>query len=246
MSHACRTNPPRRNGLEPRLERYARTAEGVLRAAGGAAKRWAPTTAAAGAALVMAPAADAAIIYSGIQNLTLTHGSSSSALLFMSVDLDGASGVDVRVGLDFDGGSSTGNFQPYLTALTSVQGIRASFGSVANLGFGAVIGSTSIAAGYTYPYLYQFAGTTGYAGVRFNIGGQAHFAWLRIAVSANGDTVTVIDWAYQDQPNTPVNAGALAAPEPHAAALGGLGLLALGAKGVLHRRRRLAELAKAS
>jgi hypothetical protein len=230
--------------LEPRLEGYASAAEGMLRAARGAARKLAPTTAAAGAALVMAPAADAGLVYSGIQNINLTHPGTNNLLTTLGIDLDGASGIDVQLGLNKEVSSGATYFQPYLTALTSVQGIRASFGSVANLAAGATIGSSGIQAGYTYALLYEFVDATGFAGVRFNIGGQAHFAWLRIAVSDDGDSITVIDWAWEDQPNVAVQAGAMpAAPEPPPAALTGLGLLALGAAGVQHRRRRLAELA---
>jgi hypothetical protein len=242
MGEAKAAKSSRRGKLDARLADYARSADGVLRAARGAARKLAPTTAAAGAALVMAPAADAGLVYSGIQNISLTHPGTNSSLSVLGIDLDGVGGADVRLGVDRDSSGSSYFYQPYLTALTSVQGIRASFGSVVNLTFGATIGSSGIQAGYAYPYLYSFTGTTGYAGVRFNVGGQPHFAWLRISVSSDGGSITVIDWAWEDQPNTPVNAGFLPAPEPPPAALTSLGLLALGAAGVRHRRRRLAEL----
>ena len=96
--------------------------------------------------------------------------------------------------------------------------------------------------------MYDFYGTTGFAGVRFKIGSNTagpnyHYAWLRVQINAAGDFLTIIDWAYEDQPGVAIAAGAT--PEPGTGAMVGLGLLALGARGVRHRRKRLAELAKA-
>ena len=137
-----------------------------------------------------------------------------------------------------------------ISALTTVQGIFTTGGvynAAANLASGAQIGPSyaNIANGYTFRTLYDFYGATGFAGVQFNIAGQPHYAWLRLALSPLGDSLTIVDWAYEDQANTPIAAGAVATPEPGSGALMGLGLLALGARGVRHRRKRLADLEKA-
>ena len=96
------------------------------------AKRLAAHSAAAGAALTMASSAEAAIIYSGVQNQTLTHPGSSGGFELSNVDINGDGFPDVRLGIDLDG-TYTGSFssiflttavQAYLTAITSGQGVR--------------------------------------------------------------------------------------------------------------------------
>jgi hypothetical protein len=61
---------------------------------------------------------------------------------------------------------------------------------------------------------------TGYLGVRFDIGGNTHYGWVRIRVEmdaypANGvgtsvgsySKLTILDYAYQSKPNTPLRVG---------------------------------------
>jgi hypothetical protein len=65
-----------------------------------------------------------------------------------------------------------------------------------------------------------------------------NFGWIQIEVSA-GNQARIIDWAYETSPNVAIRAGDI--PEPSAGALTGLGLLALGAKGLRRRRARSAR-----
>ncbi|MEM7394174.1 MAG: PEP-CTERM sorting domain-containing protein, partial [Verrucomicrobiota bacterium] len=86
-----------------------------------------------------------------------------------------------------------------------------------------------------------------FAGFRFQQGANTHFGWLRLHIDVNLSTnpavpfaraeATVVDWAWEDTPGTPILAGDTGLiPEPSS-----LGLLALGAMGVMaHRRRKRA------
>jgi len=47
-----------------------------------------------------------------------------------------------------------------------------------------------------------------FIGVSFLISGQPHYGWIRIDVAADCDSVTIVDYAYEDTPNTPIHAGA--------------------------------------
>ncbi|MDZ4406347.1 PEP-CTERM sorting domain-containing protein [Prosthecobacter sp.] len=87
-----------------------------------------------------------------------------------------------------------------------------------------------------HPWNTNLDGTTGYIGLRFQIGSQDHFGWARITYDdATTDHLTLHDFAYESAANTGIlaGAGAAAVPEPSRAllALAGLG-------GVALRRRR--------
>lgn len=76
----------------------------------------------------------------------------------------------------------------------------------------------------------------GFVGFRFNIGGNTHYGWLDVEVRgtfgpANTGGIFFFGAAYESTPNTPIAAGAVPAP-------GTLAGLAIGAAGMLRRKRR--------
>lgn len=88
---------------------------------------------------------------------------------------------------------------------------------------------------------------TGFIGLRFQEADSSiHFGWVRITIGnptgPNGPNtsrypLTIVDWAYETEPNTPIAAGA-GIPEPTSAAA--LGLLAIGALGSRKCRKPVA------
>ncbi|HAV61045.1 MAG TPA: hypothetical protein DCY13_01610 [Verrucomicrobiales bacterium] len=80
----------------------------------------------------------------------------------------------------------------------------------------------------------QFHNVTAYWGVRFDIDGNDHYGWVRVATPGgirNGGTI--LDWAYNSVPGQPILAGQVPEPAIWALLLGG------GAMLHLYRRRRL-------
>jgi hypothetical protein len=88
-------------------------------------------------------------------------------------------------------------------------------------------------------------GETGFAGVAFDIDGATHFGWIRLLVE-DGDqgypfSVTAIDWAYENEANTPIHVtGLTEVPEANP----GLALLAAGGTGLVAWRLRRRKEAK--
>ena len=50
-------------------------------------------------------------------------------------------------------------------------------------------------------------GTTGFIGLKFDVGGNTHYGWARVEVTANGEILSIKDYAYDGTPNTAIVAG---------------------------------------
>jgi hypothetical protein len=203
----------------------------------GSERGWAAYAAAAGSALAMSGAADADIIYSGVQNVTIESigGVKSNARidvdgngdddLFMSVNGRGFATVDISNGAQvaysgmsywarrFGSGSTIGSGADFNTFSKFIRGTDNKGGTFGNWNFS----------------------TTGIAGFQL---GSGNFGWIRLHVESisgkSADKLTAIDWAYEDS-GAAIAAGATGSAAPAPASLA---LLATGAVGVAAMRRR--------
>jgi hypothetical protein len=76
------------------------------------------------------------------------------------------------------------------------------------LGYGyyfSVTGGTSYFYGFG---LGDFFGAEHYIGVRFYIGAEQHYGWIRASVGERLDPITIIDWAYESTPGDSIITGA--------------------------------------
>lgn len=97
---------------------------------------------------------------------------------------------------------------------------------------------TSIPTGYYQKYGYLVAGTSGgwtdglpgYVGLTFSDGTDAFYGWAQVSVATDLASLKLIDFAYETEANTPIEAGAVPLP-------GSLALMATGAAGLLAYRR---------
>jgi len=213
-------------GLKPaQAGQSARTA--------GSERGWA-VYAAAGSALAMSGAADADIIYSGVQNVTVEQGGTT----FAGIDVDGG-GDDMTIVVNNFGFAmaygANGAQIPY--SGTSYWARR--FGSGSTIGSGADFNSSTKFIRATNVKGSTFGNwklsSNGIAGFQL---GSGNFGWIRLHAENTGglvDKLTAIDWAYEDSGAT-IAAGATGSsgvPVPPS-----LALLATGAIGVAAMRRR--------
>jgi hypothetical protein len=210
---------------------------------------------AGGAALAAADPAQAAPIYSGVQDIAIgldqtvdldLNGDAVVDFQFQNVFLPGV--VDERrlqlltmgtnTAATFSGGSDTKSLAAGVVIPDEV---------VDPLGLGGTfVGGPQTLAGATEgggAFGFWFDAVNEFVALEFDIAGQSHYGWARLSVSGSSDvntagTATLHDWAYESIPGAQIRTGQTAVPEP-----GSLGLLALGAVGLAAYRRRRSDAA---
>jgi LPXTG-motif cell wall-anchored protein len=214
---------------------------------------WGAYAAAAGAALAMSTNASAASIISSAPGLTVsitpgpqrTTFSVAGALEALMINrrtaaqsrTAGVQIIDERGGLKF--GASGISAKRYVTG-QPIMAVGHSYGFVDIL-YKDTTNATTRTIGR-----FGAGASNGFLGFQ-NAAGD--LGWLHVQVTIDGSgfpsQLELIAWAYNDVAGAPIEAGqtteAAATPEPGAAALG---LLALGAAGILALRKRRNQLAK--
>ncbi len=187
---------------------------------------------AAGASAIAAGTADAAIVYSGLQNIAIGQFGSQN------LNLDGDAYNDILLkNYVFSGGNYQGayvNFYPgklvgFTNGLSYASALNA--GDIIDAGTAGPSFVGSMAYGANNPNAEFNNVTDAYIGLAFPIGGVNHYGWIRVDVDNTAGTFVIKDWAYDDVAGQGIVAGAV--PEP-----GALSLLAVGAAGVMAWRRR--------
>lgn len=209
-----------------------------------------------GAASLLTTTAGGAIIYSGVQNLSLARPASSSSS--MSIDLDGSVGDEMSLHWDFAGGlwtsgvAGTGSGELLMdTGASTAVNVTAGSAIDASLVSKPIkYTSGSVATASTYDGADDLAssfsggpGSGGFMAFRIfaDVGSDYRYGWMRFDVPASataGANFTLVDWAYESDVNVAIAAGATggaAIPLPGAAALAAL---ALGSGGLREWRRR--------
>jgi MYXO-CTERM domain-containing protein len=225
---------------------------------------WQIYAAAAGSAVAMTTNASASIIYSGILNQKAAVTGAPQSIS-TAVRLKSGAGATIHRYFEALAIQSVLGSRKYATV--GIKGSEVDFlkqsGFVKRLSSGAkisggthpvhssffkgdeVVASQSIRSGHLHNF--GWSRTEGFAGFSFttDTNHQKDFGWVRLqfTVGSNSliDSLTVIDWGYQNN-GSAIDAGQeVTAPEPPTA---DLALLALGAAGVtaLRRRRRQASV----
>lgn len=201
----------------------------------------------AGGTLVMAQPADAAIVYSGIGNWTVDSGNTPR-----NIDLNGDTTIDFKISYTHYTFTTTGTWKRYAIQFSNIASTGASVLAPGNGGFVAKkLENSAISAGLsswkygtggrrlnekfvtgtapssTYTRGNFVGGGPGYIGVRFNISGAPHYGWIQYEGSVDGKSGTIIDWAYEDTPNTAILAGQKPSPPASVPTLNEWGMIIL-------------------
>jgi hypothetical protein len=210
--------------------------------------------------------ADAAPVYINYNNQIIrdTNLGDTSFTLF-NFDLNNDGQVDFALGQRISGGtggviivrptttpalqvigisSSSYNYAARLAAGANIGGTTNNFINLSGTGFGA---RASLVSGNGFPNSQWVAApgssSMGFLGIKFQIGGQLVNGFVQLSISdgtgATPRTITLMGAGYETTPGAAITA--VAVPEPTTTSLG---LLALGALGlVAHRRRTAAKAA---
>lgn len=188
--------------------------------------------------LLFAASANAAVIYSGLQDIAIPTGFSG---IYINLDTGATSGSTIT-GWDinpFFSGAGLANsaaFQPARLASGNLDpAIRLNLGDVvsSSLIYSSGFGGSGDPTPHLGAAANQFqVGSEGYVGFRFTTDSAAgpYYGWIRVAFTNNTSGGLIKDWAYD---NTGAAITIESIPEPSRALLGLMGLLA-----VLLRRRR--------
>jgi hypothetical protein len=195
--------------------------------------------------------AEAEIIWSGIQNITATSANSPQSFNGGAWEWGVEQGYQYAYMTPQDPGTSPN--VPYVLTRS------ADHLKVDNVAFGTMIDGATSGFWNSFPTngsaqdnltLWDFAnstgsfpvGTDGYAATKISVGGSFQYGWTEFHVNSNG-SLTYIQQAYQSTPGVGIAVGDVGAvPEIDPAGIGSALALALGALGMIERRRQQASV----
>ncbi len=151
------------------------------------------------------PPAEAAIVYSGVQNFSIENTGS----VFLDMDDDGIDEFSF-----FHSQGVNTNYQFFWGAAGSP-----SFVGQMNVPSKLVSGETvhdnnvAIATGSISPLAVEggesgnFLNSTGFLGVRFEVNNKNHYGWIQYKANGDASIGTIIDWAYENVPGAAIKTG---------------------------------------
>ncbi|MCC6725720.1 MAG: T9SS type A sorting domain-containing protein [Saprospiraceae bacterium] len=175
--------------------------------------------------LASVPNADAVIIYSGGQNISCALAGNTNRC-YANINQAGGNdfefhrnhvGAQIFIQVDeFNGGGFSIN--GFHAQVVGAYAYPYANSSGVNIGAGGPWGfnagqANSLSDNGFYPnHKWEGLpnGTTRFLGIRGTMGGNTHYGWIRLTKNSFGN-YTIVDWAFENTPNTPILTGATAA-----------------------------------
>jgi trimeric autotransporter adhesin len=116
---------------------------------------------------------------------------------------------DNRYGIFVDGGSQNSlRLETYTKNLICNANTR----NITLLGTNEIIDGSNMVAGENYPNLHvvrtqeykDLDGKTGYVGFEYKRNNNSYYGWFKISVAADGSNYSILDYAYNTKPNSPI------------------------------------------
>ncbi len=227
----------RKTGFDKRLKAYSDLAKGAKDLESSKSKKLLGLALTAGMACTVPSVADAAIIYSGPQNIFVSVNSTISGFNwapgFFCATTTGSSSLTMDIQDDSPGDGrlefSYHDGQPEALGTSSSFGPSTSYGMASILSSGFVIGP---AASQQPPYFEDYHAipdnASGFIGFRFEDCVPMLYGWMRVSQgSADGSSMNIVDWAVETS-GAPILAGDIVgAPAVGVPTLNQWGLFAL-------------------
>ena len=168
----------------------------------------ATSAAATAGAMLIPPPAEAAIVYSGMQNKVV-----NSAQPQQQVDFN----EDGNVEFTFNLSASVSYFTQKLAVTGTASVIKNNYGparlasnySVSSKKTFFSVNSDDLAYGASSAATGgNFLDAQGYLGVTFKIDANTHYGWIQYQANSDASVGTIIDWAYEDTPDKAIKTGA--------------------------------------
>ncbi|QDU89412.1 PEP-CTERM motif protein [Pirellulimonas nuda] len=168
---------------------------------------------AAGAAVgVVPPPADGAVVYSGVQDLSIGQGLAQD----LDINSDAVTDILLKNYVFFGGNYQGASVNGYPGKLVGFEGALAYASALAS---GSLVDATTVGPAFFGSMAYgaanpsaEFNDVSGvFLGLSFPIGGNEpeflHYGWVRVSVNNANGTFVINDWAYQDAANTGILTG---------------------------------------
>ena len=136
------------------------------------------------------------LVNASVNIINSVFGTTSSSSTYVAAALNRNASINNNLN-NWSNGAATTSTTTYSTS-SAFNGVL--------LGGKATFSSSSVSSSTVSVGQFPGAGDK-FLGVKFTVGANTHYGWVRLDMSANSASITIKDFAFQATPNTPILAG---------------------------------------